>query len=144
MERWPDAVRTRWGSREVLLTHGDLLCTEDRGYLAMRRLLRSAAAGTGMHVLPFAARARVAEGLRGVSDRSWRRSPGARAGIDYGAAARWMAAAGVDVLVAGHVHTGVHHRLGGEPPRDVYVLKDWDRSGGVVRFDGERITLGPP
>jgi UDP-2,3-diacylglucosamine hydrolase len=143
IRRWPDAVKARWGSRTVLLTHGDLLCTADAGYLAMRRLLRSRGAALGLRVAPYPARAWAAEGLRGVSSRAWRRSPGARRGIDYGVAARWMEEEDADVLVAGHVHTGVHHRLPGPRPREVLVLKDWDRTGGVVRFDGATIALLP-
>jgi UDP-2,3-diacylglucosamine pyrophosphatase LpxH len=54
-----------------------------------------------------------------------------------------MEAAGADVLVAGHVHTGVHHRLRGDRPRDVLVLKDWSRAPSAVRFDGTRISLAP-
>jgi UDP-2,3-diacylglucosamine hydrolase len=144
LELWPEVVRTRWGERTVLLTHGDLLCSADRPYLAMRRLLRSALIRTGAHALPFRVKANLAQGIRAYSERTGRHSPGARRGIDYGIALEWMRRAGADVLVAGHVHTGVHHRLPGEPPRDVYVLKDWDRTGGVVVFDGERILLTPP
>ncbi len=143
LARWPDAVRARWGERTVLLTHGDLLCTADAGYLALRRVLRSPPIALGMRVLPFRVTSYVAEGLRGVSSRSGRRSPGAGRGIDYGAATEWMAAEGAEVLVAGHVHTGVHHVTRSEPRREVYVLKDWDRRPNAVVFDGDRIALTP-
>ena len=43
-------------------------------------------------------------------------------------------------IVAGHVHTGVHHRHAGPPEREILVLKDWERGGSVITFDGE--TLG--
>jgi UDP-2,3-diacylglucosamine hydrolase len=145
LEVWPDLVRTSWGGRNVLLTHGDLLCTADRGYLRMRGLLRSGAGRVTISACPYAVRAWFARGLRRHSDRSGRHSPGARLGIDYGRATEWMEAHGADLLVAGHVHTGVHHRLPGPVPREVLVLRDWDHGGGgVVRFDGRRVRLERP
>ena len=65
-------------------------------------------------------------------------------GIDYAVARAWLDAYDADVLVAGHVHTGVHHRLPGDRPRDVLVLKDWEAGGGVVRWDGASVALVPP
>lgn len=144
VEPWPDLVRTRWGDRTVLLTHGDLLCSADRAYLRMRRFLRSGLARLGFRVFPWRLRAYLATGLRRHSARSGRHTRGAMLGIDYGDAVAWLAAHDADVLVAGHVHTGVHHRLPGTPPKDVYVLKDWDRIANVVRFDGSRVSFVAP
>jgi len=144
VEVWPDVVRTRLGGRTVVLSHGDLLCSEDRAYLRMRAWLRSAPARWLLETLPYAAGAWCAQGLRDLSDRSTRRSPGARLGIDYGLATAWLDGYGADALVVGHVHTGVHHRLDGtDGGRDVYVLKDWSRTGNEVVLDGTQIALKP-
>ena len=143
VEIWPDPVRTTWGKRRVVMTHGDLLCTSDRGYQAMRRVLR----GPGgrprwlTQAIPSSVRRRLATGLRSVSKRQVARKPKAIMDIDYGEAVRWLQVYEADVLVAGHVHTGVHHRLDG---KDVLVLKDWERGGGVVRFDARGIRLVKP
>jgi UDP-2,3-diacylglucosamine hydrolase len=140
---WPDVVRTRWGARTVVLSHGDLLCSADRAYLRMRRLLRSRPARGVLRALPFGASSALARGLRDVSERSGRRNAGAAAGIDYGLARAWLDGYGADALVLGHVHSGVHHRLPGSPPRDVYVLKDWERAPSAVVWDGGEIALRP-
>jgi len=144
VEVWPDVVRTRWGTRTVVLTHGDLLCSADLRYQRMRRVLRSRAARATLAALPHAASTWLARGLRDLSEREVRRKPYASMGLDYGLAKGWLDAYGADVVVAGHVHTGVHHRLGGTPARDVLVLRDWERGGGVVVFDGTSIRLAPP
>lgn len=138
---WPDVVRTRWGEKTVVLTHGDLLCSADRSYLRMRAWLRSKPGRLLLHSLPYRANAYCARGLRDLSERATRRKAGAMMGLDYDLAARWLEAFEADALVVGHVHTGVHHRLEGVPPRDVYVLRDWSRVGNAVRFDGGLITL---
>lgn len=144
LELWPDVVRTTLGARTALLTHGDLLCTADPRYQRMRRLLRSRPVAALRTALPYAAVTWVARGLRDLSEREVARKPYAAMGIDYAVATTWMEAAGADVLVAGHVHTGVHHRLPGDRPRDVLVLKDWDAGGGVVAWDGTTLALVPP
>jgi len=144
LDVWPDLVRTRWGSRTVLLTHGDLLCSADGRYQRMRKLLRSPVIDGVRAVLPYAAATYLARGLRGLSEREVARKPYAAMGLDYAQARGWLHAHAADVLVAGHVHTGVHHRLPGDPVCDVLVLKDWEAGGGVVVWDGVAISLRPP
>jgi UDP-2,3-diacylglucosamine hydrolase len=144
LEIWPDVVRTRWGERVVVLSHGDLLCSEDRAYLRMRRLLRSAPARGALRALPLAVASYLARGLRDLSERSTRHNAGARAGIDYGLARRWLEGYEAELLVLGHVHTGVHHRLPGPGRGEVIVVKDWHERGGVVRFDGRDVRLVAP
>jgi len=149
---WPDVVRTRWGEKTVVLTHGDLLCSADARYQRMRRLLRSRPLNWLRAALPYAATTYVARGLRRLSEREVRRKPYASMGIDYGLARSWLDRLEADVLVAGHVHTGVHHRLVSDAgpvgrsgrARDVLVLKDWDAGGGVVAWDGRSIALVRP
>jgi UDP-2,3-diacylglucosamine hydrolase len=143
-ELWPDVVRTSWGERRVLLTHGDLLCSGDVRYQRMRGLLRSAPARGALRGLPYGAARWIARGLRDLSERETRRKAYASMGLDYGIARAWLEAAAADLLVAGHVHTGVHHRLPGDPRRDVLVLKDWESGGGVVVWDGRGAELRSP
>ena len=63
-----------------------------------------------------------------------RRKPYASMGLDYGLVRAWLGGYGADVLVAGHVHTGVHHRLAAAPAGDVLVLRDWERRRGRRRL----------
>lgn len=138
---WPDLVRTTWGGRRVLLTHGDLLVTGDPTYLRMRGLLRCPPIRGLLGLLPYGWIQVLARALRRTSGRAVMRKERRLLDIDYGLARRWLEEAGADLLVAGHVHTGVHHRLPGAPAREVLVLKDWDVEGGVVRFDASGVAL---
>lgn len=144
IEVWPDPVRTRWGDRVVVMTHGDQLCTADHGYQAMRRFFY----GPGGHaldvVLPYRAKRWLGDGMRGLSLRETGKKVTASMDIDYGEALRWLEAYESDLLVAGHVHTGVHHVHAGPPRREVLVLKDWEHGGGVVIFDAEDVRLERP
>lgn len=141
VELWDDVVRTRLGKRTVVFSHGDLLCSQDRGYLRMRAWFRSQPGRWLLRTIPYAWATYCARGLRDLSDRSTRRRPVAP-GIDYGLAAAWLDAYGADALVLGHVHTGVHHELPGpNGTRAVYVLRDWSRAANAVEIDDDRIAL---
>lgn len=144
IEVWPDPVRTSWGERRVVMTHGDQLCTADHGYQAMRRFFY----GPGGHALdialPYRAKRWLGDGMRGLSMRETGKKTTSTMDIDYGEALRWLEAYEADTLVAGHVHTGVHHVHAGPPRREVLVLKDWERGGGVVAFDQDGVRLEKP
>lgn len=144
IELWPDPVRTRWGERTVLLTHGDQLCTADLGYQAMRRFFYGPWGRLGRLLFPYWLMRYLAGGLRRLSTRAIGRKQRAAMDIDYGAALAWMEEHGADLIVAGHVHTGVHHRHAGPPVREVLVLKDWEHGGSVVFFDEGGVRLEHP
>jgi len=143
IEIWPDVVRARWGDKTVVLSHGDLLCTADLAYLAMRKIIRTKSMRLFGLSLPPSVRRKLAHGMRRASGKAQKVDPRKHLGIDYGEARRWLEGYDADLLVLGHVHQGVHHRLEGERPRDVYVLKDWDEAGNCVRFDEDGIRLVP-
>jgi UDP-2,3-diacylglucosamine hydrolase len=143
IDLWRDPVRTRFGDRTVLLTHGDLLCTADRGYQAMRRFLYGPGGHALNRLLPFRGKRCLGRSLRRLSARATRTKARADMDIDYGEALAWMERLGADAIVAGHVHTGVHHRHAGPPARDVLVLLDWERGGAVVVYDAEGLRLEP-
>jgi UDP-2,3-diacylglucosamine hydrolase len=141
IELWPDPVRIRQGERTVVYTHGDQLCTADTGYLGMRDFFYGPG-GTLMNwLIPFRAKRWMGEGMRRLSTRATGRKDTTTMDIDYAEAMRWMEHYEAEVLVAGHVHTGVHHRFAGPPAREVLVLKDWERSGGVIVSEGEAFRL---
>ena len=135
VDHWPDVVRTRWGERTVVLTHGDLLCTADVGYQRLRRVVRSRGFGRAARLTPRWVRRSVGKALRGASKRTTHRAPRGVLGLDYAEARRWLEGLGAQLLVAGHVHTGVHHRLLAAGGGEVIVLRDWDRGGNAIRYD---------
>ncbi len=135
---WPDPVRTQLGEQAVVFSHGDQLCTADYGYQAMRRIFYGPAR-EWLRRMPERTKRWLGEGLRNVSQKETSKKPRYAMGIDYGEALRWMEAYGADAIVAGHVHTGVHHRHAGPPEREILVLKDWERGGSVITWDGGRL-----
>ena len=140
----PDPVRMEVGGRRVCFTHGDQLCTADLGYQAMRRFLYGPGGTAIDWFVPYRGKRWLGDGMRNLSMRETGRKSRLTMDIDYGEALAWMQGYEVEVLVAGHVHTGLRHRHPGPPEREIIVLKDWERGGSVVTFEEGAIRHAAP
>lgn len=103
--------RTDGGGR-VLVVHGDELCTLDRGYLRLRRVLRSGAVRGLARGLPRAVAAAVARRLRRASTAALETKPAAEAEQQPEAARELARELGVTALVCGHAHRFRDEQLG--------------------------------
>jgi UDP-2,3-diacylglucosamine hydrolase len=117
-------VLVGFGER-LLLTHGDLLCSDDIEYQAFRREVRGAAWQAAFLARPLAERRALAAQMR---ERSMQvqAARGAAPGfdIDPAMAVRWMHEAGTPTLVHGHTHRPGSDSLA--PGFVRHVLSDWD------------------
>ncbi len=150
LDHWPQLVRMEWGGRHVLFTHGDLLCTSDTGYQLLRLFLRrrSGLPRLWSSHIPLSWRRSVIRLLRHASTQETQKKSMAYMDIDYEGAREWLDHYEADVLVAGHVHTGVHKQL---PARDglgvdkeSFVLLDWEHGGTVVLLDKGGVQMMSP
>ena len=139
-----DPVRMQVGERTVVFTHGDQLCTADAGYQALRRFFYGPGGAALDRFVPYAGKRWLGDGVRNLSMRETGKKSQTSMDIDYGEALRWMEHYEADTLVAGHVHTGLHHRHPGPPEREIFVLKDWERGGSVVTFEGDSVIHAAP
>ena len=143
-----------WAGARTLLTHGDLLCTDDVAYQNFRREVRSDAWQRAVLARPLAERQVMAQQMRAQSI-AQQANGHIYAEIDVPLAREWLAGADAGTLIHGHIHRPGDHVLGhnaaGQPLRQV-VLSDWhiagdDHRAQVLRLssDGrlERIDLGP-
>ena len=144
LELLTDPVRMSVDGKRVCFTHGDQLCTADVGYQAMRKFLYGPGGWVLEHLVPWPAQRWMGVGMRNLSRRETGRKSRTVMDIDYGEALKWMQGYEVEVLVAGHVHTGLRHRHPGPPEREIVVLKDWERGGSVVTFEEGAIRHEAP
>jgi len=86
----------------------------------------------------------LGDGVRNLSMRETGKKSQTSMDIDYAEALRWMEHYEADMLVAGHVHTGLHHRHPGPPEREIFVLKDWEHGGSVITFEGDSAIHAAP
>ena len=143
-----------WTGARYLLTHGDLLCTDDVAYQQFRRQVRSGDWQRAVLARPLAERQVMAQQMRAQSVAEQAKGV-VYADIDAALAREWLAHAQAATLIHGHIHRPGDHVLGldaaGRTQRQV-VLSDWhidghDHRAQVLRLSSagqlERMDLGP-
>ena len=135
----PERHTLTLGGRTVLLEHGDLLCTDDRGYQRLRRVLRCRPLQWLYYRLPRALRRRIAEKLRAQSQARTRRKSTRITDTNPAAIRAALHSAQAGILIHGHTHRPAVHRL--DNGDTVYVLGDWRPHGEILRYADGACTL---
>lgn len=132
----PDPAVLVINGRRFVLSHGDVLCTLDRGYQRFRRVVRNTTVQGCWRLLPLSARRRFAALARRRSHAYTRRAPESIMDATPAAAAMMLRANQGDVLIHGHTHRPQVHGLrvdGTEHAR--IVLGDWPERARVLVVD---------
>jgi len=145
----PDPCVVSLYGEPTLLMHGDLLCSEDRAYLAFRAQVRDPAWQGEFLAKPLPERLEFAAHARAASQE---RQAGLQAegaletitDVTPATVAETMARFGVRRMIHGHTHRPAIHslRVDGLPAQRL-VLGDWYEQGSVLRVsrDGYALTL---
>jgi UDP-2,3-diacylglucosamine hydrolase len=130
-----------YGER-LLLTHGDLLCTDDERYMTLRATVRDPAWQREFLAKSLAERRRIAADLRALSQAEIAGKSPEIMDVNATTVARTMREFGVHALLHGHTHRPAVHRfeLGGRAATRI-VLGAWYEQGSVVRWDESGFTL---
>ncbi|GIX22044.1 MAG: UDP-2,3-diacylglucosamine hydrolase [Gammaproteobacteria bacterium] len=136
MTRLEEPVRIELDGHPTLLLHGDVLCTDDHAYQALRRQLRDPAWQAAFLARPLAERRAYAAQLRAASRTATQTKAEAIMDVNAQAVAEWMRRHAVDRLIHGHTHRPAVHRfeLDGRPV-ERWVVGDWYRRGTVLIVD---------
>ena len=139
-----DPTVLRLGTQRILLTHGDLLCTDDVAYQRFRQQVRNPAWQQAMLARPLAERQIIGQQLRQQSEHQQQAAAGQSYGDVHTATAhRWALAAGAHTLLHGHTHRPGDHALGrAEDGAGIQrvVLSDWHVAGNERRAEVMRLT----
>jgi UDP-2,3-diacylglucosamine hydrolase len=129
-------------AHRVLLTHGDLLCTDDKPYLALRAVVRSSDWQREFLSKPLEERRSLAGELREKSRTEIAAKPQDIMDVNQQAVESAMREHGVRMLLHGHTHRPGIHRFpldGAEAVR--IVLGAWHGRGSFVRWDAGGFEL---
>jgi UDP-2,3-diacylglucosamine hydrolase len=139
-----DPSVVEFNGQPVLLMHGDSLCTLDRGYMKLRRVLRNPLTLFVLRHLPLGTRQKLARKLRNESRAQTRLKASDIVDVTPEQIPRVMRAHGVLTLIHGHTHRPAVHRLdvNGQPARRI-VLGDWDREAWALQVDAQGMALAP-
>lgn len=130
-----DYERVTLFGRPVLLTHGDLLCTDDTRYLTLRDELRSEEWQRDFLARPLAERRQIASDLRQLSANEIAAKSDYIMDVNQEAVERTMRDHDVTLLLHGHTHRPAVHRftLDGRDAARI-VLGAWYHEPSVVRW----------
>jgi UDP-2,3-diacylglucosamine hydrolase len=142
-----DPTRIDVHGRQVLLMHGDTLCTDDAAYQQFRAQTRDPAWQARFLSQPLAARLAFAQQARAASQA--RQGELREAGtmetitdVSPEAVEAAFAGYGVDAIIHGHTHRPAVHDLDiGGRPRQRIVLGDWYEQGSVLRASSQGFDL---
>ena len=126
----------------TLLMHGDVLCTDDVAYQAVRRQVRTPEWQTQILSMSLEARRAFAAKARADSKAHTGSTMESIMDVNAGAVAETMRKAGVTRLIHGHTHRPAVHafELDGNTAERI-VLGDWYEHGSVLRVDQDGVDL---
>jgi len=131
-----DYERVDLYGRTVLLTHGDLLCTDDTRYMSLRGTLRNPAWQRDFLGKPLAERRKIAADLRQLSAAEIAAKSYDIMDVNQTTVENVMREHGVSLLLHGHTHRPAIHRfdLDGRPAVRI-VLGAWYEHASILRWD---------
>jgi len=129
-------------SERVLLTHGDLLCTDDLPYQELRRLVRDPQWQKEFLSKSLAERRAIADELRQRSRTETAAKPAEIMDVNAAAVAAALRENSVRTVLHGHTHRPGVHTLAcdGEEATRI-VLGAWYERGSVVRWNDSGYRL---
>jgi UDP-2,3-diacylglucosamine hydrolase len=138
----PDPVVAHFAGEDVLLTHGDALCTDDHSYQELRSVVRQNAWQARFLALPRERRELLADEARAGSRRHTSRTIPTIMDVNDASVAAAFRATGVRRMIHGHTHRPAVHDLAidGAPAQRI-VLGAWYEQGSYVVQEGGSYRL---
>lgn len=134
---------------QTLLTHGDLLCTDDINYQKYRRIATNKAVQwLALHCIPDRYKRRIASNMREASRRAQSKKQSQIMDVNDGEVRDWFKRYNVKQMIHGHTHRPASHQYTlGSATAERWVLGDWYTQGSVLRvsadgkFDLQQLAL---
>ncbi|MFV8782403.1 UDP-2,3-diacylglucosamine diphosphatase [Microbulbifer sp. SA54] len=138
----PDPSLAKLGGEQVLLMHGDSLCTRDLEYMAFRQQARNPQWQQALLAKPLEERRQIAAQIRAASKSMNSNKAEDIMDVTPEEVAAVMRKFGVQTLVHGHTHRPARHQLeiDGNPAQRI-VLGDWGKLGWCIRANENGLEL---
>ena len=128
--------------RNVLIMHGDTLCTDDQGYLAFRQKVHTRWIQTLFLALPLFIRRRIAAKMRAGSKAANRSKSLAIMDVNPQAVVDVLTQHQVQWLVHGHTHRPeIHELTANQQPAFRCVLGAWHHEGSMIKVTPVTVEL---
>lgn len=132
-----DCTITELYGEQVLLLHGDVLCTDDRSYQRLRRVVRNPLVQLVFRCLSLKRRERIAARIRAGSMQHTSKATSMIMDVNSNAVENMFKRYNAKTMIHGHTHREAIHS---HPINSVdytrIVLGDWHARGSVLRWSG--------
>ena len=138
----PDPVVISLDQQDVLLSHGDALCTDDVEHQQARKQMLSSKWKMTFLEKPLSERIQTATALRHKSKSEKQTKSMAIMDVNQQSVEALMQQYKVDIMIHGHTHLPAVHQfeLNGKPVRR-YVLGDWYTQRSVLYYNRGKFVL---
>lgn len=126
------------GANNVVLMHGDSLCTSDRSYMIYRAIVRNAMVQRAVLFMPLDFRRKLAGGLRAKSQSMNTQKSAMIMDVVQTEVEQILERSNADILIHGHTHRPARHALG---KRERIVLGDWGETGWCLKAEHDQLDL---
>jgi len=138
----PDPTVIDLDGRNILLMHGDTLCTSDVHYQRWRRFITNRIIRKTFFTLPLNIRGKISYGVRGIARRASSKKPPEITDVNQDAVVSIMNEYGVQDLIHGHTHRQAINEfsINDKPARRI-VLGAWYEKDCVLLCNGAEVQL---
>jgi UDP-2,3-diacylglucosamine hydrolase len=128
--------------RRIVVMHGDTLCTDDRDYQRLRRIVRNPLVKLVFRCMSLRQRQNLAAKIRAGSKAHIESSMERIMDVNDAAVAKAFDKHRVDLIIHGHTHRPFVHslRVNSKPVTRI-VLGDWYSQGSVLRWNEQGYEL---
>jgi len=139
----PDPTLVELSGKTWLLSHGDALCTDDKGYQRYRKFIQNPWILRMLRRLPLGWRLSLAEKLRQASRTRDQGTKPRHVDVNQRAVEQLLRGTRSAGLIHGHTHMADWHlvKFRHEATRERLVLGDWDKVGWYLYVGPEGKTL---
>ena len=133
-----DEHLVEFNDQEVLVMHGDTLCTDDIDYIRFRQRIRHPISKFLLQLLPLKVRQKLAHNMRAKSKAANANKPSEIMDVNLIAVEQAMSKHQVNTLIHGHTHRPNRHQ---HTHGERIVLGDWHDLGWYVIWDTNVLEL---
>ena len=138
----PENYIINFNNWKILVTHGDLLCTDDISYQKFRKFIRNKLILYLFNLLSNNLKTKIAKYLRKKSKKITSQKPENIMDVNQKTVLNFYNKFKTDIIIHGHTHRKNIHEIKNNGKKYIrYVLGDWHNSPSYIIFKNNKIQL---
>ena len=142
IEILPENYILNLDNTRVLITHGDLLCTDDIDYQKFRKFIRNRITLKIFNLLSNNIKIKVASYLRSKSKKITSQKPDNIMDVNHDTVLSFYKKFKTNIIIHGHTHRkNIHETQDGRENYVRYVLGDWHNAPSYIVYENRKLEL---